>query len=152
VFGGISEQLRKPENSRFSFASGAGSYNFLSEVTTVIFREIKAQVQPGTHIPETRYRVKGIGTRRAEDALVYLIPNRKKPSSPYSKGITASEFERAYEHLNQNGDFSRGWFQLNMPDCDKDGPCQFLAIGGLFVLLGKASKQRGRYVLRSEPL
>ncbi|HEY6348199.1 MAG TPA: hypothetical protein VI636_02195 [Candidatus Angelobacter sp.] len=118
----------------------------------MIFREIKAQAQPGTAIPETSYRVKGIGKRRGEDALVYLIPNRKASSSPHQKGVTGLEFERAYQHLTEDGDFTRRWFKLNMPDCEKEGPCQFLAIGGLFVLLGRASKQRGRYVLRSEPL
>jgi hypothetical protein len=76
--------------------------------------------------------------RRGERALIYTIPNHKNPSKPHEKGVTSSEWEQAFERLQMSGEFTRQWFNQFMPDCAKEGDCNFTTIGGLFELLGLA--------------
>lgn len=104
----------------------------------------------GTIIPKPAakgdFRVKGWGKRRGEAALIYLIPNHRDPTTPHQKGVTVSELQRARKQLERTGEFTRLWFKENLPDCSKEGDCNFTTIGGLFCLLGLASyESRGVY-------
>ncbi len=116
----------------------------------MIFNEIVEKSPPGTVIPKPRaianFVVKGLGTRRGEEALIYLIPNHKNPDRPYQKGITKSEFDTAYEQLISSGSFTKSWFDNNLLGCSSEGSCNFTTIGGLFQLIGIATYQkRGTY-------
>ena len=101
---------------------------------------------PGTIIPKPKAKkdfiVKGIGIRRNEKALIYLIPNHKNPEKPHEKGITFSEFEKAYKNLIASGEFTHEWFNKNLSKCSQEGSCNYTTIGGLFELL-KISKYSG---------
>jgi len=114
-----------------------------------ILGKIEAAVAGGTVIPKPEARgdfvVKGWGTRRGERALIYTIPNHKTPTRPYQKGITVSEWQRAFDCLIANGEMSRSWFERSLPACAKEGGCNFTTIGGIFELLGHARHERGVY-------
>jgi hypothetical protein len=114
-----------------------------------ILSVIEGSLTPGTVIPKPQARsdfaVKGWGVRRGERALIYTIPNHKKPNRPYQKGITASELVKAFQHLADAGELSRSWFGRALPDCAKEGGCNFTTIGGIFELLGYALYNRGVY-------
>lgn len=123
----------------------------------MIFERILQIAPSGTVIPKPEakgeFRIKRLGTRRGERALIYTIPNHKNPEKPYEKGITASEFEIAYEELVASGEFTRQWFKRHLPKCEAEGTCNFTTIGGLFVLLGEAAYERQgvyRRVLRNK--
>ena len=98
-----------------------------------------ADLTPGIIIPKPQakadFKVKGLGRRRDEEALIYTIPNHKNPASPYQKGITKSEWQQAFNQLVTYGEFSRSWFQDNMPACAYEGGCNFTTIGGIFEIL-----------------
>ena len=115
----------------------------------MIFPQVRANLVPGTILPGTRYSVKGIYRRRGEAALVYRIPNRTDANGWYEKGVTESDCERAYERLTTSGEFSRAWFRENLPEADAEGPCNFIVIGKVFVLLGVAAYTRGKYTTRA---
>jgi hypothetical protein len=107
----------------------------------MIFDRIVAVAQPGTIIPKPRAKtqvVKGLGVRRGESALIYLVPNIKNPRKPHQKGINILEFEKAYQQLLNSGEFTAQWFGDNLPECCNEGWCNFTTIGGLFCLLGEA--------------
>jgi hypothetical protein len=114
----------------------------MTKIFVDIERELREKIRPGTLIPKPQARggfiVKGWGTRRGENALIYTIPNWKTPTKPHQKGITTSEWKKAFERLTGAGDFSRSWFNNSMPDCAKEGGCNFTTIGGIFELLGHA--------------
>lgn len=119
----------------------------------MIVNKVRSFVLPGTVIPKPeakgQFVVKGWGERRGETALIYSIPNHSNPLKPYHKGITESEFEKAYEVLVRRGEFTRQWFNDNLPACAQEGGCNFTTIGGIFQLLGVAKyAERGMYVLR----
>jgi len=102
----------------------------------MIVDKIKANIPPMTIIPKPKAKsdfiVKGWGKRREENALIYKIPNNKNPKRPYEKGITESEWTLAYNQLKKTGDFTRDWFNENLPACAKEGSCNFTKIGGIF--------------------
>jgi len=107
------------------------------------------QLPPGTVIPKPEARspftVKGIGMRRGEDALVYYIPNNKG-GRPHQKGVTFTEFSKAFAELTRAGALTRSWAQGNISQCMHEGSCNFTTIGGLFSLLGHARySRRGVY-------
>ena len=108
----------------------------------MVFERILAVAPPGTVIPKPKakgvFLVKGPGIRRGEKALIYLIPNHKDPQKPREKGVTVSEIEAAYRELTRSGEFTRQWIIRNLPDCYREGGCNFTTIGGLFILLGEA--------------
>lgn len=108
-----------------------------------IVSRIRAEITEGRCIPKPQaepYRIKGWGRRRNEPALVYFIPNRTNTASPpYEKGITETEFEKAYSRLCETGEFTRQWFEKELDKCAKEGGCNFTTIGGIFVLLDEAS-------------
>ncbi len=111
---------------------------------------IKTTATPGTAIPKpaarSDYIVKCWGKRRGESALIYKIPNHKTPTQPYEKGITESEWKKAFNQLRTAGYFSRTWFNSAMPACAKEGPCNFTTIGGIFKLLSLAEYHKpGEY-------
>ncbi len=96
----------------------------------------------GTFIPKPQSdqssRIFGWGKRRGEQALVYAMPNHSNPTKPHKKGITITEFKRAFEVLHSTGEFTRAWFRNHMPACNKEGACNFTTIGGIFELVGVA--------------
>ena len=115
-----------------------------------ILAEIQSKIIPGTVIPKPQARadfiVKGWGLRRGERALIYTIPNHKTPTKPHEKGITVSEWIKAFKHLTDTGDLSRLWFDKSMRECAKEGSCNFTTIGGVLELLGYAApNDRGKY-------
>ncbi len=118
-----------------------------------IIHEVKRTLLPGTNIPKPSskgtYKVKGWGTRRGEEALIYMVPNLNDPSAPYEKGVTISELRLAYEQLQQKGEFSRKWFDSNLKGCAAEGGCNFTTMGGIFEVLGKARYARGKYIVKS---
>jgi hypothetical protein len=109
----------------------------------MIFDQIKSTLKPGATIPGTNYLFKGYGRRRGEDAFVYCIPNSRAPKKPAEKGITESEWQRAYDQFMQAGEFTRKWFEKHLPECAKGQPCNFIVIGKVFVLLGIADYEEG---------
>ncbi len=121
----------------------------------MIMRRIQRIAPPNTKIPKPlakgAFKVKGNGRRRGEEALIYTIPNHNNPNKPYKKGITVSEFERAYKQLTKTGQLSRHWFRQHLSQCDAEGPCNFTTVGGLFELLGEAVyESRGVYRRKSK--
>jgi hypothetical protein len=96
------------------------------------------------------YTIKGPGNSRGEDSLVYLVPSRTGANAS-QKRVRKSEWELAYQELSNKGQFTRPWFETNIPDAAKDGMCSFRFIGEVFVLLGLAIRvdecQGSRYVL-----
>jgi hypothetical protein len=113
-----------------------------------IFQEAVKAFPPGTKLPGTGYAIKGLGKTRGEDAIVHLIPNRADPKKPYQKRFASSELRRAYDQLFNTGQFTRVWFSSEMKECAKVGPCNFLAIGAIFVGLKLADKEPGTFSLR----
>lgn len=105
----------------------------------MIVDEIKAKIQANTVIPKIRakkdFTVKGWGKRRGENALIYRIPSHNPNKPYYEKGITESEWIDAYNQLMKTGYFTHQWFEENLPDCAKEGSCNFTTIGGIFELL-----------------
>lgn len=114
------------------------------EVSAMIFPQIRSNIGPGAVIQGTKYTVKGIGTRRGEEALVYRIPPRTS-TRPSEKGITESEFEKAHSQLVITGHFNRKWFNKNFSAVALESPCNFRAMGGVFVMLGIANYRRGDF-------
>ena len=117
----------------------------------MILGDILRVAPPGTVIPKPEakadFLVKGVGMRRGERAIIYTIPNQMDPDRPYEKGITVSELERARHELLSSRKLTRQWFVENLPECNKEGSCNFTTIGGLFILLEEAVYQkRGVYV------
>ena len=107
-----------------------------------IVKLVEKVATPGTVIPKPMTDascVKRWGRRRGERALIYIIPNRQNRNRPYSKGITESEWRRAYDRLTTYGQISRKWFHSTLPECNKEGSCNFTTIGGVFELLGLAA-------------
>lgn len=108
----------------------------------MIFERIIEAAPGETVIPKPAakmdFKVKGLGRRRGEPALIYYIPNHQNPQKPYQKGINRSEFEMAYSHLMETGYFSRSWFAKHLPFCNAEGDCNFTTIGGLFEKIGEA--------------
>ena len=102
-----------------------------------IVSRIRAEIPEGACIPKPiakPYKVKGWRHRRNEPALVCF-----NPASPHPKGITETEFEKAYNQLCETGEFTRQWFQRSLSKCADEGSCNFTTIGGIFVLLDEAS-------------
>ena len=61
----------------------------------------------GAEIPKPEakepFRIKGMGVRRKQIALIYTIPSHSPKQKSYAKGVTFLEFERAYLELIQSG-------------------------------------------------
>ena len=107
-----------------------------------IVDRIRAEIPEGKCVPKPKtkpYRIKGWGCRRNEPALVYFIPNRGNRDYRHEKGITETEFEKAYSRLCETGKFTRQWFNQALAKCAKEGSCNFTTIGGIFMLLDEAS-------------
>ena len=123
----------------------------------MIVERIKAAISFGTVIPKPEAKadfvVKGWGKRRGESALIYFIPNHRDSNKPHQKGITESEFEKAFSELLSSGAFTRHWFNQFLSNCAKEGACNFTTIGGIFGLLGEAAYSgRGVYERHSGAL
>jgi hypothetical protein len=114
-----------------------------------IVKEVE-RLRPGTIIPKPDAKGDFLvkrwgGARRGEPALIYTIPNWNKPDRPYEKCITASEWKSAFDRSMSAGAFSRQWFDVFMPECAREGGCNFTTIGGIFELLGYAVHETGEY-------
>ena len=114
-----------------------------------IIELIEKNIKIGILIPkpfsELPYTIKGYGMRREEKAVVYTIPGRKNPNDTHEKGINFSEFKKAFIQLDTSGELSSNWFKINLPECKKEGNCNFTTIGGIFEILGLAySKKIGK--------
>jgi hypothetical protein len=121
----------------------------------MITDRIELNIHPNMIIPKPEatadFKVKGWGSRRGQKALIYLIPNHSEPTKPYQKGVTANEFTLAYNELIKSGEFTRRWFNSELPACAKEGGCNFTTIGGVFQLLGIATyESRGTYLRLSQ--
>ena len=107
-----------------------------------VIDRIEKKATPGTVIPKPEARgdfvVKGWGKRREERAFIYTIPNHRNQARPYEKGVNESEWIEAFNQLTATGEFTHSWFKKAMADCNKEGPCNFTTIGGIFELLGDA--------------
>ena len=73
-----------------------------------------------------------------EIAIIYSIPSYKDGKFHYEKGITFSEIFTALKELSKTGFLSRDWFNNNLPNCAKEGDCNYTSLGGIFELLGLA--------------
>lgn len=117
-----------------------------------IVQELKGKVTTGAIIPKpdakADFIVKGWGTRRREEALIYRIPNHKNADKPYEKGINVSEWRKAYRRISGGEDFDKDWFSRNMSACAEEGDCNFTTIGGIFQMLGLVDYERGVYKSR----
>jgi hypothetical protein len=77
---------------------------------------------------------------RGECALFYSIPN-KTTGKRSQKTIVESEFEMAYRHLQDEGEFTLPWFKKNMPmTASQSTSCSFKVVGEIFVFLGLARR------------
>lgn len=112
-----------------------------------IFHQAVTAFPKGANLPGTEYIVKGIGKKHGEDAIVYLIPNRKDTTKPSSKRFAASELECAYRQLSSTGEFTRTWFNSAMKECANGAPCNFSAIGAVFVGLNLAERKHALFAL-----
>jgi hypothetical protein len=113
-----------------------------------------AQRHAGREVPKPEakapFLIKGMGKRKGEDALIYIIPSHTG-SRPHEKGITMSEFTSAISELRNSGELTRAWFNQNLHRCANEGSCNFTSIGGIFELLGLVVyAERGRYVSKKE--
>lgn len=121
-----------------------------------IFDIIIEKIKPGTIIPKIQskeiWKVKTCeGERRGEEALIYEIPNHKNPKKPHQKGINASEWNKAYKKLSNEGEFTLEWFREMMNKCSEEGDCNYYTIGSIFQLLGIAEYgSRGLFVIKNE--
>lgn len=116
----------------------------------MLLERILKVAPPGTVIPKPEAKgnfvVKGKGIRRGKSAIIYTVPNRKRPDKPGEKGINVAELEAAHNKLVLSGSLTRQWFKKELPKCDAEGDCNFTTVGGLFVLLGEAVyDSRGTY-------
>lgn len=116
----------------------------------MLIQRVRA-LHTGTVIPKPEatadFRIKGWGRRRGEAALIYRIPNHRSPEKRLEKGITVTEFERAYAELESSGQFTRSWFNSNLHAAAKEGGCNYTTIGGVFSLIGVAKYgARGEYI------
>ena len=100
-----------------------------------IVNRIKEEIALGTVI-HNQWKMKGCGIRRGKDALIYTMPGGRERDR--EKGINESEWNRAYNELMTTGCFRRSWFEKNMEDCNREGGCNFKAIGGVFSIMGIA--------------
>jgi hypothetical protein len=117
-----------------------------------IIEEIKNKIPTGTIIPKpdnkADFIVKGWGKRRGEEALIYQIPNHADPTKPHEKGITVSEWQRAYRQICYDNSMDRDWFTRTLTRCAEEGDCNFTTIGGIFQKLGLVDYDRGVYTSR----
>lgn len=89
--------------------------------------------------------IKGLGNRRKEQAIIYKIPNNKKPGKFNEKGITKSEINFAFKIIYTKGIFRKVDFNRYLPECAKEGDCNFTTIGGLLQMLDIAYYEEGTY-------
>lgn len=123
--------------------------NVTEEPQMSIFDAIENVVDPGMRIPKVRDReifVKGIGIRRGYEAVIYYIANKNNPYKPYEKGINRLEFEKAYKHLLVEGRITRRWFEEKLTQCSYESGCNYSTMGGIFELIGVASRGEKGYV------
>ena len=97
---------------------------------------IKKKIVPGKVIPRPNSAglVVSNWSNTGECGVVYCAPS-------YSKKVTESELEKAYDQLMATGKLTRAWFMASIPG-SKNKPCNFTAIGGIFELMDLAYYDR----------
>jgi hypothetical protein len=104
-----------------------------------ILQKIANELPVGTRL-DPNYLVTGVRASRGECALFYSIPN-KTTGKRSQKTIVESEFEMAYRHLQDEGEFTLPWFKKNMPmTASQSTSCSFKVVGEIFVFLGLARR------------
>lgn len=102
--------------------------------------ELKQLVQKNSIIPKPHtnnpFRVLRIGRRRNQTAIIYSIPCHTGKKSHYEKGVTYSDFAKVLQGLEKNGFVTLSWFAENLPDCVKEGSCNYTSLCGMLELLG----------------
>lgn len=99
----------------------------------MIIERIRDEIKPGKVIPKPLTKtntIKGWGKRRGQRALIYRIPSRTRGKKPNEKGITESEFEKAYTQLSQTGSLTRDWFNRTLTRCAIEGARNFTTLVG----------------------
>jgi hypothetical protein len=110
-------------------------------VNSAIFQKIEVELPIGTRL-NPDYHVTGVRESRGENALFYSIPSNKG-SKRSQKSIVESEFERAYQYLLDEGEFTVAWFKENMPiTASQSTSCSFKVVGEVFAVLGLARRIR----------
>lgn len=69
------------------------------------------------------------GKSRGEDAIVHEIAN--KEGKTYRKRVKISDILKAYNYYREKKELTRDWAKENIPECLKDGGCNFVVIRGL---------------------
>jgi hypothetical protein len=117
-----------------------------------VFRRIANELPVGGRL-DPNYLVTGVRASRGESALFYSIPS-KMAGKRCQKSIVASEFEKAYRHLLDEGEFTLTWFKENLPmTASQSSSCSFKVVGEVFAFLGLARRipsGRGHKYVRSE--
>jgi hypothetical protein len=119
-----------------------------------IVQKIVQELPVGTRL-DPNYLVTGVRASRGETALFYSIPS-KMTGKRSQKSIVASELERAYQRLLDEGEFTLPWFKENMPvTASQSTSCSFKVVGEVFAGLGLARRVpsgRGhKYVQSASP-
>lgn len=110
-------------------------------VNQKFFEKVLSGVPIGTTL-DPDYHVTGIRESRGENAFFYSIPNNKGAKRS-QKSVGESEFEKAYQHLLDEGEFTLPWFKENMPiAASQSTSCSFKVVGEVFATLGLARRVR----------
>lgn len=131
------------------------TFNEINKKEHNLFNEIKNKIEDlkGRNIPKPyteKQIIKGLGKRRGKEALIYKIPSRTIKDDFNEKGINCDEFNYSFSLLKQNKYFDRKTFNTELPDCSKEGGCNFTTIGGLFELLNVAEYKENKYILKDK--
>lgn len=86
---------------------------------------------------------------RATSKVLSITPNGIKYSlgaNGNSKTVSFQEMHAALHEIENNGQISRDWFKKQFPVQSKTAPCNYSAIGGLFMHLSYVRYEKGKYV------
>jgi hypothetical protein len=104
-----------------------------------VIQRIANELPVGARL-DPSYLVTGVRASRGESALFYSIPN-KTAGKRSQKSIVGSEFEKAYQRLLDEGEFTLPWFKENMPmTASQSTSCSFKVVGEVFAFLGLARR------------
>lgn len=105
----------------------------LAEGLSRLVQEKRRIPKPNTDNPFTILR---FGQRRKQTAVIYAIPCHTGKKPHYEKGITLAEFAHVLRALDENGSVTLSWFKEHLPDCVKEGSCNYTSLCGILELLG----------------
>lgn len=112
--------------------------------------KLKELVDKNSRIPKpetnNEFKILRVGIRRNQPAIIYSIPSHINENIHYEKGITYSEFSSVLNELFNTGYVTRTWFNDNLPECAKEGSCNFTSLCGILELLGYCKySEKGKY-------